>query len=69
MLPLASPVSREESSQYPSVCKIRSLTPRQQLLKYADRPLSRKVWEMGVSVLSLSADARGDNHSESSEAL
>ena len=45
--PLASSVSGEDCSQPLDACQIRSLPLRKQFLKYADKPLSWKNWEMG----------------------
>ena len=40
---------------------IRSLTIRQQLLKYANRPILGKDWEMGVFACSLCVEPWGDS--------
>lgn len=40
---------------------LRSLIPRQQFSKYLHGPLSRKDWEMGVFIYSLSAKPWGDS--------
>lgn len=56
-------LSWEGHSQPLDVCYIRSQTPRQQLLKYVQKPFSGKEWEMGIIVCSLVPEPEGDTWS------
>lgn len=57
--PLASLASREDSSLFLDVWSIRSLTLRQHLLKYVNRPLSKKDWVVGISAFFLCIESWG----------
>lgn len=49
----------------PQVCAYdRSLTLRQQLVKYADKPLYRKGWQMGIFACTLCVKFCRDGYSE-----
>lgn len=59
--PLTSLTSREYSSLFLDVWSIRSLTFRQHLVKYVNRPLSEKDWVVEISAFFLCIEPWGSD--------